>query len=107
MLKQTTRILTMTDYEELVAGEVHTLLLSAKPGFDDRSFASAAELASLKEDFAARRRDDFRAEVVFAMQEVRSAIIQGASYSERKRRLQNAVNSAHSWLNARRFPSLY
>jgi len=97
----------MADYEETLAREVHTLLLSATPESADRDLASAAELVSLEKDPTACRRDDFRREAFSAIQDFRSAIVERASYSERKRRLRHAVNSAHGWLNARRFPNPY
>lgn len=94
----------MTDDEELMAREVHTLLLVARPESDDRNFASAAELALSGNAHAVRQRDDFKAEVLLAIKEVEKAITEGAGLFERKRRHRHAVNSAHSWLNARRFP---
>jgi hypothetical protein len=97
----------MADYEEAVAREVHTLLLSAKPESTGRDLASAAERASFEKDPRARRSDDFRAGAFSAIQDFRNAIVEGAGYFERKRRLRYAVNSAHSWLNARRFPNPY
>jgi hypothetical protein len=97
----------MADYEEDVAREVHTLLLSAKPESTGRDLASAAERASFEKDAGARRNDDFRAGAFSAIQDFRNAIVEGAGYFERKRRLRHAVNSAHSWLNARRFPNPY
>jgi hypothetical protein len=97
----------MADYEEALAYEVHTLLLSVKPESVERELASAAELVSLERDLTVGRRDDFRAGVFSAIQDSRGAIVEGASYSERKRRLLHAVNCAHGWLNARRFPSPY
>jgi hypothetical protein len=97
----------MADYEESLAHEVHTLLLSVKPESADRDLASAAELASLEKVPTACRRDDFRREAFSAIQDSRNAIVEGASYPERKRRLLHAVNCAHGWLNARRFPSPY
>jgi hypothetical protein len=97
----------MADYEETLAREVHTLLLSAKPESADRDLARAAELVSIEKDPTASRRDDFRRGALSAIQESRNAIVEGASHSERKRRLRHAVNCAHSWLNARRFPNPY
>jgi hypothetical protein len=97
----------MADYEEAVAREVHTLLLSAKPETTDKDLASAAERASFEKDPKACRSDDFRAGAFSAIQDFRNAIVEGASHSERKRRLRHAVNCAHGWLNARRFPNLY
>ncbi len=97
----------MADYEETLAHEVHTLLLSVKPEFADRDLASAAELVSLEKDLTACRRDDFRWGAFSAVQDFRSAIAESASYSERRRRLRHAVNCAHGWLNARRYPNPY
>ena len=97
----------MADYEEDVAREVHSLLLSAKPESTGRDLASAAERASFEKDPRARRSDDFRAGAFSAIQDFKNAIVEGASYFERKRRLRHAVNSAHSRLNARRFPNPY
>lgn len=97
----------MADYEEAAAREVYTLLLSAKPESTDRDLASAAERASFEKDPTACRGDDFRAGAFSAIQDFRNAIVEGASLPERKRLLQHAANSAHAWLNARRFPSLY
>jgi hypothetical protein len=97
----------MADYEEAVAREVHTSLLSAKPETTDKDLTSAAERASFEKDSRACRSDDFRAGAFSAIQDLRNAIVEGASYSERRRRLRHAVNSAHSWLNARRFSNPY
>lgn len=97
----------MADYEEILAGEVHTLLLSAKPESADRNLARAAELVSLENAPTTCRRDDFRRGAFYAIQDSRNVIVEGASCSEQKRRLRHAVNCAHSWLNARRFPSPY
>jgi hypothetical protein len=47
----------MADYEEAVAREVHTLLLSAKPETTDKDLASAAERASFEKDPKACRSD--------------------------------------------------
>jgi hypothetical protein len=92
----------MTDYEEPLARKVHTILLSLRPESGYREFASTVELLSL-EQTTVRQSDDFRAEAFFAVRSVTKAIFEGACYSERNRLLFHAVNSAHSWLNARRF----
>lgn len=97
----------MADYEETLAHEVHTLLLSVRLKSAGRDLANAAELAALEKNPAASRRDDFRAAAISAIQDSSGAIVEGASYSERKRRLLHAVNCAHGWLNARKFPSPY
>jgi len=96
----------MTDHEEPFARKVHTILLSIRPESGDREFASAIELLSL-ERATVRQPDDFRTEAFFAVGSVTKAISEEACYSERKRLLLHAVNSAHSWLNARRFPDDY
>ena len=90
----------MTDREQPIAREVHTLLLSANPASDDLHLAKAAELTS-PEKTTARPSDDFRADACLAIQKVWKAIFEGASEAERKRLLLHAVVSARSWLNAR------
>lgn len=97
----------MAFYEEAVARDVHDLLLSADPDTIDKDFASAAKLANVDRDATAFQNDDFRIAALSAIQEIRTAIDDGASYSERKRLLSHAVNSARSWLNARRFSESY
>jgi hypothetical protein len=96
----------MTDYEEPFARKVHTILLSLRPESGHREFASAVELLSLERTTVGQP-DDFRAEAFFAVRSVTNAISEGACYSERNRLLLQAVNSAHSWLNARRFLDPY
>jgi hypothetical protein len=97
----------MADNEEAVAREVHDLLLSAEPETAERDLASAAELAFLDKDAMACQSDDFRIGALSAIQGIRNALDDGASYSERKRLLLHAANSARSWLNARRFSDSY
>ena len=89
--------------EELLAREVHALLISATADSDEKDFRSAAELASLSIEAEARWPDDFRAAAIAAIEEIQKAVVEGASYFERRRLLHSAVISAHSWLNARRF----
>ena len=85
----------MTDHEEPFAREVHTMLLSLRPDSGHREFASAVELFAL-ERTTVRQPDDFRADTFLAVRSVMNAVSEGACYSERKRLLLHAVNSAHS-----------
>ncbi len=93
----------MNDDEVLIAGDVHALLLLARPEIDGEELANAAGLASVDESSAASQHDDFRAAAAAAINEVRIAIAAGTGYFERKRLLRHALVSTHSWLNARRF----
>jgi hypothetical protein len=93
----------MAFYEEAIARDVHDLLLSADPETIDKVLASAAKLANVDRDAAACQNDDFRMRALSAIKDLRNAVDDGARYSERKRLLFHAANSARSWVNARRF----
>jgi hypothetical protein len=98
----------MADNEEAVAREVHDLLLAAEPDTAERDLASAFELAFIDKGAMACRSDDFRVAAFSAVQEIRNALAaKETSFSERKRLLLHAANSARSWLNARRFSDFY
>jgi hypothetical protein len=101
-----TRNLRTTDNKEPLARKLHSMLLSIGPDAGDECFMSAVELFSL-EQMNSREPDEFRLDAFIAVQSVAEAISNDACQSERNRLLLHAVNCAHSWLNARRFPGLY
>ena len=98
----------MADYEEAVAREVHALLLSAMPG-KRLTKTWRAQLNGRPSSRTPRHAGAtiLGAGAYSAIQDFRNAIVEGASHSERKRRLRHAENCAHGWLNARRFPNPY
>ena len=85
----------MVSPEKLVASEVHELLLEARPQADDENLARAAEITSSPDVIT---HDGFRADVFFAIQQLRKAISDGASASEAEDLLLDAISAGERWV---------
>ena len=84
----------MVSPEKMIAGEVHELLLAARPQADDANLARAAEI-TLSPDLIAH--DAFRANVFLAIRRLQKAIADGASASEVEDLLLDAISAAEHW----------
>jgi len=89
----------MVSPEKLIAGEVHELLLQARPQADDANLARAAEITSSPELIG---HDDLRADVFLAIRRLQKTIADGASASEAEDLLLDAISAAEHW--AREYP---
>jgi hypothetical protein len=85
----------MASAEKQTAQEVHELLLEAHPQSDDVNLARAAKVTSAPDAFA---KDEFRANVVLAIQRLRKAIADGASANEAEELLLDAIGAAQRWV---------
>ena len=85
----------MVSPEKMIAGEVHELLLAARPQADDANLARAAEI-TLSPDLIAH--DAFRANVFLAIRRLQKAIADGASASEVEDLLLDAISAAETGL---------
>jgi hypothetical protein len=83
--------------EQLVAREVHELLLEAHPQADDVNLARATEL-TLSPDVIPH--NDFKANVFLSIQRLRKAIADGADAGEAEDLLLDAISAADQWVRA-------